>query len=136
MPNVRVTCLLCDHPVEVPASAVVLHLAGTDADADNRYGFTCPDCAVYVVRRANDAIVDALVRTDGVEVAMGARPPWESGDRPGIVLMDAERHGGRGAERLVTDRIPRRTAAPITEADVLLFREALADDAVLAAWLS
>ena len=126
MPTVRVTCLLCDDSVEVPADEVVLHLAGTEPTAVNRYGFTCPGCAVYVVRRANDAIVDALLHTDEVEVATGTVPPWESVQRPGIVLVDA----------CESPRLATADAPAITEADVLLFRKALDDDAILAAWLA
>lgn len=126
MSTIRVTCLLCEHPVEVPVTDVVLHLEGTAPDAVNRYGFTCPRCNVYVVRRANDAIATALLTTD-VEVSTGQQPPWESGERPGIVLVDA----GSNVEQLA-----RAQAPPITEADVLLFRKALEDDAIMAAWLS
>ncbi len=126
MPTIRVTCLLCEHPVEVPAGHVVLHLEGNSPDATNRYGFTCPSCNVFVVRHANAAVVDALLATD-VEVATGAVPPWEADERPGIVLADT------GAD---TEQLTRPTAPAITEADVLLFRKALEDDAIMAAWLA
>lgn len=126
MSTIRVTCLLCDHPVDVAVSHVVLHLEGTTASAVNRYGFSCPTCNVYVVRRASDAIVTALLSTD-VQVSTGALPPWESGERPGIVLVDA----GSNVEQLA-----RPDAPPITEADVLLFRKALEDDGIMAAWLN
>lgn len=122
MTTVRVTCLLCDHPVEVPSDGVVLHLD----QGDDRYGFTCPGCGVYVVRRADDAVVAALLMA-GVPVETGALPPWEQ-QRPGILLVDTGR---------VQRRPDARTEAPpLTEADVLLFREALADDQILAAWLA
>ena len=126
MPNIRVTCLLCEDRVEVPADEVVLHLGGPGPTAARRYGFNCPGCAVYVVRRASEAIVEALLHTDEVEVATGTVPPWETGQRPGIVLVDAGR----------TPRLAASDAAPITEADVLLLRRALDDDAILAAWLT
>lgn len=126
MSTVRVSCLLCEHPVEVPAGHVVLHLQGNGPDATNRYGFTCPGCSVFVVRQANGAIVEALLSTD-VEVATGALPPWEAGDRSGLVLVDA---GGD------TEQLTRAAAPAITEADVLLFRKALEDDAIMAAWLA
>lgn len=127
MSTVRVTCLLCEQPVQVPASEIVLHLEGTTPDAVNRYGFTCPGCAVYIVRRATRDVVDALLATDDVEVTAGQLAPWERGERPGIVLVDAGR---------ARDMTTATDAAPITEADVLLFRKALEDDAILAAWLA
>jgi hypothetical protein len=126
MSTVRVSCLLCEHPVEVPAGQVVLHLEGSGPDATNRYGFTCPGCRVFVVRRADGAVVEALLST-GVEVATGTLPPWEAGDRPDLVLVDT------GAD---TEQLTRSTAPAITEADVLLFRRALEDDAIMAAWLA
>lgn len=126
MSTVRVSCLLCEHPVEVPAGQVVLHLQGSGPDATNRYGFTCPGCSVFVVRQANDEVIEALLSAD-VEVATGALPPWEAGDRPGLVMVDA------GAD---TGQLTRSAAPAITEADVLLFRKALEDDAIMAAWLA
>ncbi len=126
MPTVRVSCLLCEHPVEVPVGHVVLHLEGSGPSATNRYGFTCPGCNVFVVRQASEAVVDALLSAD-VEVGTGALPPWESGDRPAIVLADA---------RSNVEQLARSEAPPITEADVLLFRKALEDDSILAAWVS
>lgn len=129
MSTVRVTCLLCDHHVEVAIADVVLHLEGSGPDAVNRYGFTCPMCSVYIVRQANAAVVAALLSTD-VEVSTGALPPWESSERPEIVLMDA------GPAVHPTQRATRPVAPPITEADVLLFRKALEDDSIMAAWLT
>lgn len=126
MSTVRVSCLLCEHPVEVPAGQVVLHLQGSGPDATNRYGFTCPGCSVFVVRQANGEVIEALLATD-VEVGTGALPPWEAGDRPGLVLSDA------GAD---TGQLARSTARAITAADVLLFRKALEDDSIMAAWLA
>lgn len=128
MSTIRVTCLLCDQAVEVPASEVVLHLTTAVPDTVDRYGFTCPGCAVYVVRRANQAVVDALLHTDDVEVAAGPLPPWERSERPDVMLVDA----GQASEQVATAT----SAAPITEADVLLLRKALDDDAILAAWLA
>lgn len=106
MPNVRVTCLLCDHTIEVAAADVVLHLGAPGQTPLDRYGFTCTQCDAFVVRRASRRVVEALVGTWEVQIATGAVPPWE------------------------------QSAPPIDEADVLLFRAALADDAVLAAWVA
>lgn len=126
MSTIRVTCLLCEHPVEVPATQVVLHQGGSGRGATDQYGFSCPTCSVYVVRHATRAVVQALLSTD-VQIATGALPPWEIGERPGIVLVDA---GATSEQRACV------AAPPITEADVLLFRKALDDDAILAAWLA
>lgn len=133
MPTVRVTCLLCEHPVEVVAAEVVLHLESVAPEAGNRYGFTCPVCAVYVVRRASEAVVAALLAS-GVQVSVDELPPWERGAHPGIVLVDAGPHQHDATPRR-PEHVPPTSAPPITEADVLLFRKALDDDAILAAWL-
>lgn len=137
MSTVRVTCLLCERAVEVATSDVVLHLEGSGEGAVDRYGFTCPNCSVYVVRRASEAVVTALLTTD-VEVATDALPPWEAPVQPGIILVDAGQQVPH--EQGQSTPHPERTDAPgtppITEADVLLFRKALEDDAIMAAWLS
>ena len=133
MSTVRVTCLLCEHPVEVAATEVVLHLGTLAPDPSNRYGFTCPECAVYVVRRATETVVAALLAT-GVRVSVDELPPWEQAPRPGIMLVDAGPHQHDPAPRS-PEPARRSSAPPITEADVLLFRKALDDDAILAAWL-
>lgn len=121
MPTVRVGCLVCEHVVEVAASDIALHLDVHGA----RYGFDCPACHVYVVRRANTAVVDALLRTDA-RVVTGELAPWERPVRPGTMLVDTG--GPRPAGQ--------RHLPPLTEADVPRLRRALADDDALAAWLA
>lgn len=130
MPNVRVTCLLCDHTVEVAAADVVLHLGAPGRTPVDRYGFTCPRCDAFVVRRASRRVVEALVATWEVQIATGPVPPWEQAGRPDVVFAES----GRRLDP--ADMPPRPGAPPIDEADVLLFREALADDAILAAWVA
>ncbi len=130
MPNVRVTCLMCDHAIEVPAAEVVLHLGAPAATPVDRYGFTCPRCDAFVVRRASRRVVEALIGTWEVQISTAALPPWEQADRPDVLLAES------GVALDAADLPPRPDAAPIDEADVLLFRQALEDDAILAAWVA
>ena len=130
MATVRASCLLCDRTAEVPAAEVTLHLGAPRDEPVDRYGFTCPHCDAFVVRRASQQVVEALVGTYEVVIANGPLAPWETTQVPDVLLSDAL------APRDPADLPPRPDAPPIDEADVLLFRAALADDAILAAWVA
>lgn len=130
MATVRATCLLCDDTVELPAAEITLHLGEPSETPIDRYGFSCPRCETFVVRRAIPPVVEALVGTYEVEITSGALAPWESVARPDVLLSDA------AAPHEPADLPPLPGAPAIDEADVLLFRKALEDDAILAAWVA
>lgn len=130
MPTVRAVCLLCDDTVELPAAEITLHLGEPSSTPVDRYGFTCPRCETFVVRRAIPRVVEALVGTYEVVITSGPLAPWESTARPDVLLSDAS------APRDQADLPPLPHAPAIDEADVLLFRKALDDDAILAAWVA
>ncbi len=125
MLTIQATCPMCDDQVVLQPTNVTLHLVAEDTG--NRYGFSCPDCDVFIVRPAGKHVVDALLAGD-VILATGEIAPWEDIDlAPELLLVESLPH---------PEGIPCVHAAPLDEADFEMFQILLDDDAYITAWIA
>lgn len=75
MRTIRAVCPLCSDEVDLQPGQITLHVARIETGAP-RYGFECPQCAVFVVKPAGTTAVELLLE-GGVELSTSPVPPWE-----------------------------------------------------------
>jgi hypothetical protein len=124
MLTIQATCPMCDDQVVLQPVSVTLHLAA--ADSGNRYGFSCPDCDVFIVRPAGPTVVHALLAGD-VTLATGEMAPWEQLDLAPALLLVESLPDPQGISCL--------HAEPLDEADFEMLQILLEDDELIADWL-
>jgi hypothetical protein len=124
MLTIQATCPMCDAQVVLQSTHVTLHLVAEDTG--HRYGFSCPDCDIFIVRPAGPNVVDALLASD-VTLSTGAIAPWEQlALAPSMLLVESLPH---------PEGIACPHAAPLDEADFEMFQILLEDDALIGSWL-
>lgn len=75
MRTIRAVCPLCSDEVDLRPAQITLHVARIETGAP-RYGFECPQCAVFVVKPAGTTAVELLLE-GGVELSTAPRAPWD-----------------------------------------------------------
>lgn len=91
MRTIRATCPLCTGQVDLRPAQITLHIAEVPNTGENRYGFECPRCQVFVVKPAGANAVELLLE-GGVELSTAATAPWE---RPPSAHPEAPPSGPR-----------------------------------------
>ena len=98
MTTIKATCPACGE-VDLTAEGILLRIGGNKAS--NTYGFSCPSCAEFVEKPADERVVRLLL---------------SGGVMPVLVHVPAE-------------ALEHRAGPPITHDDVLAFHEMLQGDA-------